>query len=222
ASVQLMSKDILRVHTTIWAAMLLSLKLPLPEKIFVHGYFQINAQKMSKSLGNAIAPADLIKKYGVDATRYLIMSATAFGHDGDIGWEKFNDKYNADLANGLGNLTARVSNLLETNKIELSLEVGSDKKLAEKYTEAMQAFKFDEALKILWEKLRNGDAVLSDKKPWKLKDKKEIKNILEPIAGDILNVASLLKPFMPVVAEKVIKQFSAKEIKKGEPLFPRI
>ncbi len=229
ASVQLMSKDILRVHTTIWAAMLLSLELLLPEKIFIHGYFQINGQKMGKSLGNVIAPADLIKKYGVDATRYLIMSATAFGHDGDIGWEKFNDKYNADLANGLGNLAARVSNLLQTNKIELDLAAGSDKKLIEKYEAAMQAFKFDEALKVLWEKLRDGDTLLSDKKPWKLKGlpdeqagKEAIKNILEPIAQNILNVADLLKPFMPTVAEKIVKQFSAREIKKGEPLFPRI
>ena len=222
ASVQLMSKDILRVHSTIWAAMLLSLDLPLPEKIFIHGYFQINGQKMSKSLGNVIAPADLVKKYGIDATRYLIMSATAFGHDGDISWEKFNDKYNADLANGLGNLTARVSNLLETNKLELDLQAGSDKKLVKSYTDNMKVFKFDEALKILWEKLRGGDTLLSDKKPWKLKDKDEIKNVLEPIAQDILNAAVLLKPFMPTVAEKVIKQFSNKQIKKGESLFPRI
>ncbi|MEI6597290.1 MAG: methionine--tRNA ligase [bacterium] len=222
ASVQLMSKDILRVHTTIWPAMLLSLDLSLSETIFVHGYFQINGQKMSKSLGNVIAPSDLIKKYGVDATRYLIMSATAFGHDGDISWEKFDDKYNADLANGLGNLAARVSNLLETNKIELNLKVGSDKKLVKAYQANMQSFKFDEALRLLWDKLRNGDMVLSDKKPWKLTDQQEIKNILEPIAEDILNVASLLKPFMPVVSEKIIKQFSVEQIKKGEPLFPRI
>ncbi|MFA6306753.1 MAG: class I tRNA ligase family protein [Patescibacteria group bacterium] len=222
ASVQLMSKDILRVHSTIWPAMLLSLNLPLPEIIFVHGHFQVNGQKMSKSLGNAIAPRDLIKKYGVDAARYLIMSATAFGHDGDIGWEKFDDKYNADLANGLGNLTARVANLLEINKLELKLKIGNDKKLIKAYQTEMQDFKFDEALKVLWEKLRNGDTVLSDKKPWKLKDQKEIKNILEPIAQDILNVAGLLKPFMPAISEKIIKQFSAKEIKKGEPLFPRI
>jgi len=221
-AVQLMSKDILRVHTTIWPAMLLSLDLPTPETIFIHGYFQINGQKMSKSLGNVIAPADLIKKYGVDATRYLIMSATSFGHDGDISWEKFDDKYNADLANGLGNLAARVSNLMEKNNLEIKLEVGSDKELIKAYQTSMQAFNFDEALKALWRKLRTADEILSDKKPWKIEDKKAIKKILEPIAGDILNAAGLLKPFMPTVAEKIIKQFSAREIKKGEPLFPRI
>jgi len=117
--------------------------------------------------------------------------------------------------------------LLETNKIELNLRASSDKKLAEKYEKEMRNFKFDEALKILWGRLRKGDEVLSDKKPWKLDPStssglKEIKNILEPIASDILNVVILLKPFMPTVSEKVIRQFSNKQIKKGESLFPRI
>ena len=222
ASVQLMSKDILRVHATIWQAMLLSLELPVSEIIFVHGYFQINGQKMSKSLGNVIAPEELINKYGVDAARFLIMSSAVFGHDGDISFAKFNEKYNADLANGLGNLVARVSNLIEKNGLELKLKIGSDKKLIEEYSAAMEDFKFDEALKILWKKLRDGDGVLSEEKPWQLKDKKEIEKIIKPIAQNILNAASLLRPFMPEASEKIVKQFSAKNIKKGESLFPRI
>ncbi|MDP2708579.1 MAG: class I tRNA ligase family protein [bacterium] len=220
--VQLMSKDILRVHATIWQAMLLSLEMPLSRQIFIHGYFQIDGQKMSKSLGNVIAPEDLIKKYGVDAARYLIMSATAFGHDGDISWQKFDEKYNADLANGLGNLVARVSNLIEKNKLEFSLSAGGDKKLVKAFTGLMGDLKFDEALKLLWQKLRQADERLSDKKPWKMKDAKEIEKVLEPLAHDILNVADLLKPFMPEVGKKIIKQFSAKRIEKGEALFPRI
>lgn len=221
-TVQLMSKDILRVHSTIWPAMLLSLELPLPETIFIHGYFLTNGQKMSKSLGNVIAPEDLVKKYGVDASRYLIMSATSFGHDGDISWQQFDDKYNADLANGLGNLVARVANLIEKNGLELKLKTASDKKLIKEYQKSMQAFKFDEVLKLLWQKLRDGDEALSNKKPWKIEDKKEIEKILKPIAQDILNAANLLKPFMPAVSEKIIKQFGAKQIKKGQALFPRI
>ena len=221
-SVQLMSKDILRVHATIWPAMLLSLKLPLPEAIFVHGYFQINGQKMSKSLGNVIAPGDLIKKYGVDASRYLIMSAAAFGHDGDISSDKFDEKYNADLANGLGNLVARVSNLIEKNSLELKLKSPGDKKLIKEFAQAMGEYKFNEALKLLWRKFKDADESLSASKPWKMEDKKEIKKILEPVAQDILNAANLLKPFMPTVAEKIVAQFSARQIKKGEVLFPRI
>lgn len=219
---QIMAKDILRVHATIWPAMLLSLNLPLPKTLFVHGYFTIDNQKMSKSLGNVIAPDDLIKKYGVDATRYLIISVTVFGNDGDISWRQFDEKYNADLANGLGNLVARVSNLLEKNNLELNLKINSDEKLIKEYEEKMLAFKFDEALKLLWEKLKNGDEILSDKKPWKMDDKKEIEKILKPIAQDILNIANLLKPFMPDISKKIIEQFSAKQIKKGESLFPRI
>lgn len=220
--VQIMAKDILRVHTTIWPAMLLSLGLPLPKTLFIHGYFSIDGQKMSKSLGNVIAPADLIKKYGIDATRYLIISATVFGNDGDISWKQFDEKYNADLANGLGNLIARVSNLLEKNNLELKLKISSDKELIKEYEEKMQSFKFDEALKLLWEKLKKGDEILSDKKPWKMDNREEIKQVLQPISQDILNVVNLLNPFMPDISKKIVEQFSAKQIKKGESLFPRI
>jgi len=220
--VQLMSKDILRVHATIWAAMLLALGLELPETIFVHGYFKIDGEKMSKSLGNVIAPGDLINRYGVDASRYLIMSAAVFGHDGDISLEKFDAKYNADLANGLGNLVARAANLVEKNNLALKLKAGSDKKLVKDYNELMAEYKFDEALKLLWQKLKQADETLSEKKPWKIEDKKEIKEILEPIAQTILKVADLLKPFMPTVAGRISEQFNAEEIKKQEPLFPRV
>jgi methionyl-tRNA synthetase len=150
------------------------------------------------------------------------MSAAAFGHDGDISFKKFDEKYNADLANGLGNLVARVSNLIEKNSLELKLKIGSDKKLAKAYEREMRNFKFDEALKLLWLKLRKADETLSEKKPWQIKEQKTVKNILKPVAQDILNAAGLLKPFMPTVAEKIIQQFSAKQIKKGESLFPRI
>ena len=220
--VQLMSKDILRVHATIWPAMLLSLDLPLMKEIFVHGFFLVSGQKMSKSLGNVIAPADLIEKYGVDATRYLLMSATPFGRDGDISWEKFNEKYNADLANGLGNLVARVSNLLEKNKIEIKLKPDSDKTLTDNYGQALAELKLDEALQVLWQKLRQTDEYLSEKTPWKLDDKNEVKEVLAKAGQNILDVSYLLEPFMPAVAGSIVKQFTAKQIKKGKPLFPRI
>ena len=109
----LMSKDILRVHSTIWPAMLLALDLPLPKQLFIHGFFLVDGKKMSKSLGNIIAPSDMVKKYGVDGARYLLMSATPFGHDGDVSFEKFDEKYNADLANGVGNLVSRTTTMVE-------------------------------------------------------------------------------------------------------------
>jgi methionyl-tRNA synthetase len=220
--VQLMSKDILRVHATIWQAMLLSLDLPTSQELFIHGFFLVDGQKMSKSLGNVIAPDDLIKKYGVDATRYLLMSATAFGSDGDIGWEKFDIKYNADLANGLGNLVARVSTMLEQAEIEVEITAGNDKKLNDDFAAAMQEIKLDEALKILWQKIKQSDEALSAQKPWEVSGADKKKKILAPVAQNILNVAVLLQPFLPATAEKIIKQFSAQQIKKNEGLFPRV
>ena len=221
AEVQLMSKDILRVHATIWQAMLLSLGLPTPKELFIHGFFLVDGQKMGKSLGNVIAPQDLITRYGVDGTRYLLMSATAFGSDGDVSWQKFDDKYNADLANGLGNLVARVSNLLEKNNITLNIKISASD-FKKDYAAATQELKLDRSLEILWQVLRRADETLSARKPWELADREEIKKILEPVAQDILNVAELLQPFMPETVAKVIKQFSEPKIKKGEGLFPRV
>jgi len=142
--------------------------------------------------------------------------------DSEFSIERFEQHYNADLANGLGNLVARVSNLLEKNNIEISLKISSDATLKSVFDQKMQEYKFNEALEILWNKLRECDEIITKKQPWKLDDKQEIKNILMPIAQNILNVAELLFPFMPDTAEKVIKQFSEKNIKKVEILFPRI
>ncbi|MBU4216836.1 class I tRNA ligase family protein [Candidatus Parcubacteria bacterium] len=220
--VQLMSKDILRVHTTIWPAMLLSLDMPLPKQLFVHGFFLVDGQKMSKSIGNVIGPSELIAKYGVDASRYLIMSSIAMGRDGDIGWEKFDDKFNADLANGLGNLVARVSNMLEKGEVEVAIVANSDQELIDKFNVNIDNFLFNETLLLLWDKVRESDEYISKTTPWKIKEKDELKKVLEPVAQNILNIAELLQPFMPETASKIIAQFSEKQIKKGEALFPRL
>jgi methionyl-tRNA synthetase len=111
--VQCIGKDILRFHTTIWLGMLLSLKLPLPKNIFVHGFITSNGQKMSKSLGNIIDPFGLVKKYGVDAVRYFLLREIPPTEDGDFTEEKFKERYNADLANGIGNLLARSLTMAE-------------------------------------------------------------------------------------------------------------
>jgi len=222
ANVQLMAQDILKFHTIYWPAILLALDLELPESIGIHGFFTIDGQKISKTLGNVIDPDDLVQRYGVDATRYLIMSQFGFGSEADIQIERFPEKYNADLANGLGNLVARTSNLLEKNDIEIDIKQSSDAKLKKDFDTKMFEYKFNEALEVLWNKLRECDEILTKTQPWKLEDKNEIKKILEPIAQNILNVANLLVPFTPELAEKIIKQFSEKKIIKGEPLFPRI
>ncbi|PJB98939.1 MAG: methionine--tRNA ligase, partial [Candidatus Nealsonbacteria bacterium CG_4_9_14_0_8_um_filter_36_17] len=111
ADVHCLGKDILRFHSTIWLGMLLSLGLELPKNIFVHGFITSNGQKMSKSLGNVIDPFELVKKYGTDAVRYFLLREITPTEDGDFTYEKFEARYNSDLASGLGNLVARVLTL---------------------------------------------------------------------------------------------------------------
>lgn len=219
---QVCGKDNLRFQSAMWQAMLMSADILPSEKVLIFGFITVDGQKMSKSMGNVINPYELVEKYGVDATRYFLLAEMNPFDDGDFSYEKFEKRYDADLANGLGNLASRVSNLLEKNEIEVDLVAGSDQKLITEYNEKMDIFSFDEALKLIWSALRDGDKQLTDKTPWKLTDKQEIKEVLEPIAQNILNAVTLLVPFMPGIAENIIAQFTEKQIKKGSPLFPRI
>ena len=219
--VQVAGKDNLRQQSAMWQAMLLAVGLPNSERIYINSFITSEGQKMSKSLGNVISPYEMIAKYGTDGTRYLLLSLNTFSDDMDITWQSMNDKFNADLANGLGNLVARVSNLLEKNKIGLNIGIENEE-LKNKVTEQMELFRTDEAIKVIWEVLRGCDESLTAKQPWKMTDRGEIKEVLEPIAQNLLVCADLLLPIMPETAAKIRDIFTAKEIKKGESLFPRI
>ena len=107
ADVHCLGKDIMKFHTIFWPAMLLSAGLELPKTIFVHGFINVGGQKMSKSLGNVVDPFELVKKYGVDAVRYYFLREILPTEDGDFTYEKFEQRYNSDLAGGIGNLVAR-------------------------------------------------------------------------------------------------------------------
>lgn len=238
ADVQLMSKDILRVHATIWPAMLLSLDLSLPKELFIHGFFLIDGQKMSKSLGNVIAPADLVKRYGVDGARYLLMSATPFGHDGDIGYEKFDEKYNADLANGLGNLVARSLTLVEKMR-EAGMEMKKDKRslisnwLKSKndifskndfsktvwgkfYFNDINNLKIDSVLMFINIQIKTIDVYITTKQPWVLikNNSKEVGVIMYNILEGIRHIAIMIYPFMPETAGKIYESLGLGSIEK--------
>lgn len=221
-AIQVAGKDNLRQQTAMWQAMLMSAGFPNSKQVLIFGFITSDGQKMSKSLGNVVNPYDLVEKYGTDAVRYYLLSELKPFEDSDFTYEKFETKYNADLANGLGNLVARVSNMLEKNKIKIDIKAGSDKGLISSFQEKVEAYQFDEALKVLWDELKKDDEFLSEQQPWKMQDLEEIKKTLEPTAQSILNIAQLLEPFLPEAAGKIIKQFSAKQIKKSGSLFPRI
>ena len=219
---QVAGKDNLRQQSAMWQAMLMSAGIEASSQILIHGFITADGQKMSKSLGNVVDPFALVEKYGTDAVRYYLLAEFTPFEDGDFTIEKFEKRFNGDLANGLGNLVARVATLLEKNQMELELEKGNDKKLKKEVGEKMTDFRFDETLKILWAKLKESDELLTAKTPWKMTDKDEIREVLLPVAQNILNVAVLLAPFLPKTAEKIVLQFSAKQVQKGESLFPRL
>lgn len=220
--IQVAGKDNLRQQTAMWQAMLMSAGLLNSKQIFIHGFITAGGEKMSKSLGNVVNPFELVEKFGTDALRYYLLSKISPAEDGDYTEEKFKEAYTADLCNGLGNLVSRVSNLIDKNNLSLKLDANSDGELKNKFDQKLSEYKFNEALEILWAKLRACDETITRTEPWKIKDTSELKKILEPIAQDILNVAILLGPFMPTTAEKIIKTFTAEKIIKSEPLFPRV
>ena len=228
---QLMAKDILRVHATIWPALLLATDKKLPKTLFVHGYFTIDGKKMSKSLGNAISPEYLVNKYGVDALRYFLIRNIPFGEDGDFSEEILKERHNNELANKLGNLVSRISTLAEKygitkteNKLLKKLNLKSIEKNFEEYH-------IDRALQEIFAFIDICNEYVQNKKPWETKDKK----VLYELVDSIKAIAILLSPFIPETSEKIAKQFGFKieykniniplkesKIKKGEILFKKI
>jgi len=217
---QLMSKDILRVHATIWPAMLLSLGLPLPKQIFVHGFFMVDGHKMSKSIGNVIRPEELINKYGVDGTRYLLISSTTLGRDSDVSFNKFDEKFNADLANGLGNLTARSLALaikmkkagINPVKTKGSAEKINDKifdhrvdLMWESFIRLLNNTEIDKALELVMVQVKFLDNYLTLTKPWEMEvDKsKYLGQVIYNVLERLRHIALMLWPFMPETAERI-------------------
>lgn len=219
---QVCGKDNLRQQTAMWQAMLMSAGLLNSTQVLVFGFLTANGAKISKSAGNGVDPFEFTDKYGADTLRYYLLTDILPFEDGDFSEERLRLKYNSDLANGLGNLAARVATLLEKNEIATKLEIETKDPWAEEFIKTINDYKFNEALVVLWGQLRNCDEKLSSAAPWKMTELSDIKNCLQPIAQDILNVAYFLQIFMPETATKLITQFSQEQIKKGESLFPRL
>src|SRR3989338_2012068 len=268
ADMHLIGKDILRFHSLIWIGMLLSAKLPIPKRILVHGFIISGDKKMSKSLGNVVDPFEMIERYGADALRYFFLREISTFEDGDMTKERFEKAYNANLANGLGNLVSRTAKMIESyfegriqkpaEEVLLSVPLqasialfdGAQQNLSVKstslryfvqevvepqYTQAMDSFRLNEALGILWHLISVMDAYIQEYEPFKLVhvDKTKTQAILWQLAQASARLGLLLSPFMPDTAAKVLATFGADkvvsledatefEVKKGEGLFPRI
>jgi len=222
ADVHVIGKGIIRFHAVYWPVMLKSAGIDLPKQEFVHGYVTTEGQKISKSLGNVIDPFDLVKKYSIDPVRYYLLREIPAYSDGDFSERRFKEIYNADLANGLGNLVARVVAIASrvNYKLQITNYKFTDKKFLE-YHQALKQFKFNEALAFIWNKITQADKYVDTNKPWILQGKK-LEQVLDHLTVEIIKIAALLQPFLPETAEKIQKQFAGLKIKSGPPLFPRI
>lgn len=221
ADVQVIGKGISRFHAIYWPAMLKSAGLPLPKEIFVHGYVTVNGQKISKSLSNVIDPFELVKKYNTDPIRYYLLNEIPAYGDGDFSEKRFKEVYNADLANGLGNLVARAAKLCEKSNFMFKEFDSSNYQTKRRLHQLITECCFDRALKFIWGKISEADHYLDKNKPWKLEGEK-LKKVLNNLVLKIREIAILLSPFLPETAEKIKKQFKGPKIKSEKPLFPRI
>lgn len=222
ADVHVIGKGIIRFHAVYWPAMLESAGLDWPKSLFVHGYINVDGEKMSKSVGNVIDPFELVGKYGSEVVRYYLLRYIHPVQDSDFSLEKLEESYNADLANGLGNLVNRVTGLIEQNDIKVKINPYKPDK---DFIGVIENFEYDKALKFIWNKIAQADGLISEKKPWELikagKDQ-EVIEVLNITANLVYQVSQMLKPFLPDTSYKIEKIITAKKIIKKEPLFPRL
>lgn len=224
ADMQLIGKDILRVHATIWPAILLHLGLPLQKVLFTHGHILSGGKKMSKTMGNTIAVGEMLEKFGADGTRYLLMSAGTFGEDVDLTMERMTEKYNADLANGLGNLVSRVLKLSEQLSLEERAQmekISGEAVFTDIQRKEMEVCNISRVLESIWEQVRLANKLIDDEKPWELakSDTERFKGVMITLLGSLHTLGQMLVPFMPETSEKIAR---ALETGKVEPLFQRI
>ena len=224
-AVQVCGKDNLRQQSAMWQAMLMSAGLPNSVKILINGFINVDGQKMSKSLGNVISPSELVEKFGIDGTRFLLINLGSYNEDVDVSWEKLKTSYTAILSNGLGNLCSRVAKMLEKNEIVLEKldRNWHQEKLDIKYLELMNNDQISEALWYLEKQINALDNFLSEKQPWMIKDNPDqVAEILKEATEKIRILALEFLPFIPESAEKILEHFGGEKVASLAPLFPRL
>ncbi len=225
ANVQVIGKDILRFHAAIWPGMLLALGLPLPQSLFVHGFVNVEGQKMSKSLGNVIHPQQIIDEYGVDAFRYYFLRHIPAYEDGDFSWQKLHEAYNNELGNELGNAVQRTSAMVNQYQNGIIGNIPPAEHDTAGYRKALEDCRFDRAVEEAWLQVRGLNQYIDEEKPWEINkqgDKEHLQEVLAYQISCLLEIAEMLAPFMPETSQKIRRIFEEGVIRSIEgTLFPR-
>jgi methionyl-tRNA synthetase len=225
ADVQIIGKDIIRFHAAIWPAMLMSLGISLPKQLYVHGFITVEGEKMSKSVGNVIAPKEVVKRYGVDAFRYYFLRHIPSYNDGDFSWEAYDNAYNNELANELGNAVQRTAAMIDRYQDGKIGDVPPAEHDSAPVAEAIAECRFDRALDAIWDQVRGLNQYIDTEKPWviaKEDDKEHLREVLAYQVSCLLEIAELLTPFLPDTAEKIKHIFESGTADLPETtLFPK-
>lgn len=231
ADVQVVGKDILRFHAIIWPAILLGIGLPLPKKLLVHGFINVGGAKISKSVGNVVDPAEIIDNYGLDAFRYFFSRHIPTQDDGDFTWEKFENAYNNELGNDLGNLVQRTASMIKRYQAGVVGDIRTGEHDMGPYRAYMENLEFDKSFDEVWVMVRALNQYIEQVKPWEIAKSRgkdadaegHLAEVLSHSAGTLLQVADMLVPFLPGTAKKIHEMFDNGVIPDEiAPLFPKI
>jgi methionyl-tRNA synthetase len=231
ADLHMVGKDILRFHALYWPAFLMAADLELPKRIFAHGWWTNDGQKMSKSLGNALDPRDLVAKYGLDPVRYFLLREVPFGNDGDFSHQAMVNRMNGDLANDLGNLAQRVLSMMQRyldgvmpslngdgiREADAALLEGSGAALLSTVREHLQVQAFHRALDVIWQVVADANRYVDEQAPWALKktDEQRMAIVLGVLVNVIRHLALIVQPFMPQAATKLLDQLCVEPDERG-------
>ena len=222
AAAQFVGKDILRFHAITWPAILLGIGLDLPKNLVVHGHVLSNGQKMSKSLGNVIDPMEVLNRKGLPAFRYFFLRHIDSFADSDFTNEKFENAYNNELANDLGNLVQRLATLCKKNDVA---GVQSELKLTSEFCALMDKFEFSKALDLVWGEIQQLNKQIDEQKPWEIAkngESERVQEVLRDLERGLVDTAQLLTVFLPETAQQIIDIFTAKAVvPPAQPLFPK-
>jgi methionyl-tRNA synthetase len=233
ADLHLIGKEIIRFHCLYWPALLLSAGIPLPRQVFAHGWLTKDEKKISKTTGNVIDPRALAAEFGSDAVRYYFLRAVPFGQDGDYTRESFVARYNAELANGFGNLVQRATTLASRHRplavgipcapeIALQAQAGA---LETKVAIAFERLALHEAVAAVGDFVREANRYLEATAPWNLAKNGDIQRlgtVLETTVDAAREAAKFYEPFIPRAAKEAQRRLSASPPEVGPPLFPRV